>query len=98
MKTMYHKYNSDEELFISFKQQLPISFIRTTDGKCYSIVKKRNMETVGGISVRLKFTKKKESLLMSFHHVDFDFSTPDNSMKIIDDLLIEKCVTNVARN
>ena len=27
---------------------------------------------------------------MSFHHVDFDFSTPDNGMKIIDDLLIEK--------
>ena len=29
---------------------------------------------------------------MSFHHVDFDFSTPDNGMKIIDDLLIEKYV------
>ena len=27
---------------------------------------------------------------MSFHHVDFDFSTPDNGMKIINELLIEK--------
>ena len=27
---------------------------------------------------------------MSFHHVDFDFSTPDNGMKIIDELLIKK--------
>ena len=27
---------------------------------------------------------------MAFHHVDFDFSTPDNGMKIIDDFLIEK--------
>ena len=27
---------------------------------------------------------------MSFHYVDFDFSTQDNGMKIIDDLLIEK--------
>ena len=27
---------------------------------------------------------------MSFHHVEFDFSTPNNGMKIIDDLLIEK--------
>ena len=58
MKTMYHKYNSDEELFISFKQQLPISFIRTTDGKCYSIVKKRNIKIIGGISVRFRFDKK----------------------------------------
>ena len=48
------------------------------------------MESVGGISVRLKFAKKIESLSMSFHHVDFDFSTLDNGMKIIDDLLIDK--------
>ena len=27
---------------------------------------------------------------MLFHHVDFDVPTPDNGMKIIDDLLIEK--------
>ena len=27
---------------------------------------------------------------MSFHHVDFDFSTQDNGMKIIDDLHIKK--------
>ena len=27
---------------------------------------------------------------MSFHHVDFDFSTPDNGIQMIDDLLIEK--------
>ena len=27
---------------------------------------------------------------MSFHHLDFDISTPDNGMKIIDDLFIEK--------
>ena len=27
---------------------------------------------------------------MSFHHVYFDFSTPHNGIKIIDDLLIEK--------
>ena len=58
LKNMYHKYNSVEELFASFKQQLPISFVRTTDGKYYSIVKKGNMESAGGISVRLKFAKK----------------------------------------
>ena len=52
---MYHKYNYAEKLFASFKQQLPISFVRTTDGKYYSIVKKRDIEGVGGISVRLKF-------------------------------------------
>ena len=57
LKNMYHKYNSVEELFASFKQQHPISFVRT-DGTYYSIVKKRNMESVGGISVRLKFAKK----------------------------------------
>ena len=27
---------------------------------------------------------------MSFYHVDFDFSKPDNGMKAIDDLLIDK--------
>ena len=27
---------------------------------------------------------------MSFHHVDFDFSKPDNDMKVIDGLLIDK--------
>ena len=47
------------------------------------------MEIVGGISVRLKFAKKIESLLMSFHHIDFVFFTPENGMKIIDNLLIE---------
>ena len=47
------------------------------------------METSWGISVRLKFAKNIESLSMSFHHVDFDFSTPENGMKIVDDLLIE---------
>ena len=87
---MYHKYNFVEDLFASFKQQLIISFVRSTDGKYYSIVKKGNMETVGRISVRLKFSKKIESLSISFHHVDFDFSTLDNGMKIINDLLIEK--------
>ena len=87
---MYHKYNSVEDLFASFKQQHPISVVRTTDGKYYSIIKKRNMESVGGKSVRLKFAKQIESLSISFHHVDFDFSTPDNGMKIIDDLLIKK--------
>ena len=95
---MYHKHNSVEELFASFKQQLPISFARTTDGKYYSIVKKRNMETVRGISMRLNFSKIVESLSMAFHHVDFDVSTPDNDMKMIDDLLIEKLFTNFARN
>jgi len=90
LKNMYHKYNSVEELFASFKQQLPISFVRTTDGKYYAIVKKRDMESVGGISVRLQFAKKIESLSMSFHYVDFDFSIPDNGMRIIDELLIEK--------
>ena len=73
LENMYRKYNSAKELFTSFKQQLPISFVRTTDGKYYSIVKKRNMETIGGISVQLKFAKKIESLSMSFHHVHFDF-------------------------
>ena len=90
LKNMYHKYNYVEDLFVSFKQQHPISFVRTTDGKYYAIVKKRNMESVGGISVRLKFAKEIESLSMSFHHVDFEFSTPDNGMKIIDEFLIEK--------
>ena len=56
------------------------------------------METVGGISVRLKFAKQIESLSMSFHHVDFDFSTPDNGIKMIDDLLIEKIFTTATRN
>ena len=27
---------------------------------------------------------------MSFHHVDFDFSKPDNGIKVIDGLLIDK--------
>ena len=27
---------------------------------------------------------------MSFHHVDFDFSKPDNDMNVIDGLLIDK--------
>ena len=58
LKNMYHTYNSVEELFASFNQQLAISFVRTIDGKYYPIVKKRNMETVGGISVRLRFAKK----------------------------------------
>ena len=50
------------------------------------------MESVGGISVRLRFSKKIELLSISFHHVDFDFSNPDNDMKVIDDLLIDKCL------
>ena len=50
------------------------------------------MESVGGISVRLRFSKTIESLSISFHHVDFDFSNPDNDMKVIDDLLIDKCL------
>ena len=58
LKNMYHTYNSVEELFASFNQQLAISFVRTIDGKYYSIVKKRNMETIGGISVTLRFAKK----------------------------------------
>ena len=57
LKNMYHKYNYIESLFTSFKQRLPISCIGTTDGKYYSRVKKRNIENVGGISVRLKFAK-----------------------------------------
>ena len=65
LKNMYHKYNFVEDLFASFKQQLIISFVRSTDGKYYSIVKKRDMESVGGISVRLKFAKKIESLSIS---------------------------------
>ena len=85
---MYHKYNSVEELFASFKQQNPISLVRTTDGKYYSIVEKRNMESIGGISVKLKFAKKFESLSMFFHHIDFEFSTPDNGMKIVEYLLM----------
>ena len=87
---MYHKYNSIEELFASFKQQLPILFVKTTDEKYYSIVKKRDMKSVGGYPWDLNLLKKIESLSMSFHHVDFGFSTQDNGMKIIDDLLIEK--------
>ena len=39
--------------------------------------------------MRLRFAKI-ESLSMSFYHVDFDFSEPDNGMKVIDDLLIDK--------
>ena len=58
LKNIYHKYSSVEELFVSFKQQVPISFVMTTDGKYYSTVKKQNIETVGGISVRLRFAKK----------------------------------------
>ena len=54
---MYHKYSSIEVLFASFKQQVPISCVMTIDEKYYSVVKKRNIETVGGISVRLKFGK-----------------------------------------
>ena len=34
--------------------------------------------------------KKVESLSMSFHHVDFDFSKTDDDIKVIDELLIEK--------
>ena len=41
--------------------------------------------------MRLRFAKI-ESLSMSFYHVDFDFSEPDNGMKVIDDLLIDKCL------
>ena len=58
LKNMYHTYRSVEDIFTLFKQQVPISCVRTTDGTSYSIVKKRKMETVGGISVRLKFAKK----------------------------------------
>ena len=32
---------------------------------------------------------KNESLSMSFHHIDFDFSNPDNDIKTIDDLFID---------
>ena len=90
LKNMYHQYSSVEELYVSFKQQVPISFVMTTDGKYYSIVKKRNIKIIGGISVRFRFDKKVESLSMSFHHVDFDFSKTDDDIKVIDELLIEK--------
>ena len=42
--------------------------------------------------IRLRFSKKIESLSMSFHHIDFDFSKLDNDIKVIDDLLINKCL------
>ena len=48
------------------------------------------MEIVEEISVRLRFAKKIKSSLMSFHHVEFDFSKPDNGIKVIDGLLIDK--------
>ena len=57
LKNMYHKYSSVDELFAALKQQVPISFVMTIDGKHYSIIKKRNMKTDGGISMRLRFTK-----------------------------------------
>jgi len=50
----------------------------TTYGKYYSVVKKRNINTIGGISVIFRFDKQVESLSMSFHRVDFDFSKTDN--------------------
>ena len=59
LKNIYHKYSSVKELYVSFKQQVPISCVMTTDGKYYSIVKKRNINTIGGISVRFKFDKNK---------------------------------------
>ena len=88
---MYHKYSSIEKLYVLFKQKVPISVVMKTDGKYHSIVKKRNINTIGGISVRFRFDKKKvESLSMSFHRVDFDFSKIDDDTKVIDELLIEK--------
>ena len=50
----------------------------TIDGKYYSVVKKSNINTIGGISVRFRFDKQVESLSMYFHRVDFDFSKIDN--------------------
>ena len=87
---MYHTYSFVEELYVLFKQQVLISFVMTTDRKYYPIVKKRNINTIGGISVRFRFDKKVESLSISFHRVYFDFSKTDDDIKLIDELLIEK--------
>ena len=77
-------------MYVSFKQQVSILFVMTIDEKYYSVVKKSNINTIGGISVRFRFDKQVESLSISFHHVDFDFSKTDDDIKVIDELLIEK--------
>ena len=79
-------------MYVSFKQQVPILFVMTTDGKYYSIVKKRNINTIRGISVIFGFDKKVESLSISFNGVDFNFSKKDDDIKVIDELFIEKCL------
>ena len=33
LKNMYHQYNSVEELYVLFEQQVPILFVMTIDGK-----------------------------------------------------------------
>ena len=43
----YHKFNSIEELYASFKQQVPILFVMTNDGKYYSIIKKEVIQKFG---------------------------------------------------
>ena len=40
LEGMYHKFNSVEELYASFKHQVLILFVMTNDGKYYSIIKK----------------------------------------------------------
>ena len=40
LKHMYHTYNSIEDLYESFKQQVSMSFVMTNVSKYYSIIKK----------------------------------------------------------
>ena len=54
LKNMYHKYSSVEKWDVTFKQEVSLSFVMTTDGKYYSIVKKRNINIIGGISMRFR--------------------------------------------
>ena len=46
LKNMYQKYSSVEKWDVSSKQEVSLSFVMTTDGKYYSIVKKRTMRFI----------------------------------------------------